>query len=180
MANNFEKDMKKKQGKKWIVVLVVAALVLGTVFGLDIRGAKDITDQGSEGETIKVTMSIDCKTAADNIDKLKDQNKNEYIPETGEVLKATEYEIEKDSSVFDLLTKATAAENIQMECEKDTVFGYYIEGINHLYSGDCGQMSGWLYYVNDEVPMYGVADFKLAEGDVVEFVYSCEGGEDLM
>ena len=41
-------------------------------------------------------------------------------------------------------------------------------------------MSGWLYYVNDEVPMYGVADLKLAEGDVVEFVYSCEGGEDLM
>lgn len=178
MANNFEKEMKKKSGKKWIAVALVAVLVVAAVLGMDLRGAKDITDAESTGETITVTMAILCDTAAE-------KNKSEgaaveYIPEDGKVLKSTEYKIEKDASVLDLLKKVTAAEGIHMELEKDTVFGYYLTGLNHLYSGDYGQMSGWLYYVNDEVPMYGIGEYKLSDGDVVEFKYSCEGGEDLM
>lgn len=178
MTTNFEKDMKKKSGKKWLAAVLVVVIAVAVIFGMDLRGAKDITEENSSGETIEVSMEIICDTAAE-----KNKEKGEvveYIPEDGVVLKKTEYKIEKDATCADFLKKVTAVEGIHMELEKDNVFGYYLTGLNHLYGGDYGKMSGWLYYVNDEMPMYGIGELKLADGDEVSFKYSCEGGEDLM
>ena len=49
----------------------------------------------------------------------------------------------------------------------------YIEGINNIYEFDCGELSGWLYKVNNESPGVGCSLYKLKDGDVVEWIYTC-------
>lgn len=55
----------------------------------------------------------------------------------------------------------------------------YIEGIANLYEFDCGSLSGWTYCVNGVFPNYGCSNFKLSDGDEIEFHYSCDLGRDV-
>ena len=55
----------------------------------------------------------------------------------------------------------------------------YIEGINNLYEFDCGELSGWMYKVNGWFPNYGCSRYQLKEGDVIEWVYTCDLGVDV-
>ena len=56
---------------------------------------------------------------------------------------------------------------------------YYIEGINQIYEKDCGTKSGWMYCVNGTFPNYGCSDYKLKNGDAVEWRYTCDLGSDI-
>ena len=53
-----------------------------------------------------------------------------------------------------------------------------IEGIGNLYEFDCGELSGWMYTVNGQAPNYGCSQYQLEDGDVVEWIYSCDMGRD--
>ena len=55
----------------------------------------------------------------------------------------------------------------------------YIEGIHNLYEFDCGQLSGWIYKVNGWSPNYGCSRYALKDGDVIEWVYTCNLGIDV-
>ena len=55
----------------------------------------------------------------------------------------------------------------------------YIRAINNLYEFDAGELSGWMYKVNDWFPNYGSSRYQLKPGDVVEWVYSCDLGRDV-
>ena len=55
----------------------------------------------------------------------------------------------------------------------------YIRGINYLYEFSCGPLSGWMYKVNGEYPNYGCSKYKLKDGDVIEWVYTCDLGQDV-
>ena len=67
-----------------------------------------------------------------------------------------------------------------MEFENTPIYNSaYIEDINNLYEFDCGELSGWMYKVNDWFPNYGVSRYKLEQGDLVEFVYTCDFGRDV-
>ena len=39
--------------------------------------------------------------------------------------------------------------------------------------------SGWMYYVNDLKPNYGVSNYTLKNGDEVFMRYTCDLGNDL-
>ena len=54
-----------------------------------------------------------------------------------------------------------------------------IEGIANLYEFDCGELSGWMYKVNDWFPNYGCSRYELKDGDKVEWVYTCDLGKDV-
>ena len=56
---------------------------------------------------------------------------------------------------------------------------HYIEGINNLYEFDCGELSGWMYSVNGWYPNYGCSRYQVQDGDVIEWHYTCDLGEDL-
>jgi len=56
---------------------------------------------------------------------------------------------------------------------------YYVEGINYLYEFDAGYASGWMYKVNGWFPNYGCSSYYLSDGDVIEWVYTCDYGEDV-
>ena len=57
--------------------------------------------------------------------------------------------------------------------------GAYVEGIHNLYEFDCGALSGWMYKVNGWYPNYGSSRYQLKDGDVVEWRFTCDLGNDI-
>ena len=55
----------------------------------------------------------------------------------------------------------------------------YISGINYLYEFDFGDLSGWVYHVNGVSPSVGCGEYKLSDGDRIEWLYTCNLGNDL-
>lgn len=55
----------------------------------------------------------------------------------------------------------------------------YIEGIRNLYEFDCGELSGWMYKVNERFPNYGCSRCQLSDGDVICWEYTCGLGVDV-
>ena len=55
----------------------------------------------------------------------------------------------------------------------------YVAGIHYLYEYDFGDLSGWMYHVNGTAPSVCSDAYVLADGDVIEWLYSCEIGNDL-
>lgn len=125
------------------------------------------------------TLSIECRTILDNMKDL-DEEKVELVPEDGVVFAKKEVEFKEGESVFDVLKRETKNNKIHMEFVDTPMYNSaYIEGINNLYEFDCGNLSGWMYKVNDWFPNYGCSRYQLKDGDVVEWVYTCDLGRDV-
>ena len=113
------------------------------------------------------------------MDKLR-PGLDKYVPNNGVILATTTVEIYDGENVFDILKRVTRNKKIQMEFRNDPVYsGAYIEGINHLYEFDCGTESGWMYKVNGWFPNYGCSQYKVKDGDVISWVYTCDLGKDV-
>lgn len=125
------------------------------------------------------TLSIDCKTILDNIDKC-DKNKRELVPDDGWILEPTEVVFFDGESVFQVLKRTCKQKGIHMEFENTPIYNSaYIEGIHNLYEFDVGELSGWMYSVNGWYPNYGCSRYALKDGDVVEWRYTCDLGYDV-
>lgn len=162
------KGIKVRTTRKICILLMVLTLCICT----GCSGTK-------KTDVITCFISISCKSLLNQMDSLKNE-KREFVPENGILLSETQYEIEKGSSVFDLLQKACIREKIQMEYSDSPIYNSsYIEGIGQLYELDCGSKSGWMYSVNGEFPNYGCSKYELKPGDKVEFVYTCNLGADV-
>ncbi|MCB8817452.1 DUF4430 domain-containing protein [Desulfosporosinus shakirovi] len=124
-----------------------------------------------------VTFSINCQTAVDKGLHLTEQFQ-EVVPANGIILPPTVLEFKEGEVVFDILKQVVRQEKIHMEYEgsKGTP---YIQGINNLYEFDGGPLSGWMYCVNKIYPNYGCGEYKLKQGDVIEWNYTCDLGKDL-
>jgi hypothetical protein len=172
--------MKKDILAVFAGVIVVIILIMGTDFQtVDEYYLTHIDDITSESET--VTMTIECKTVLDNMDSL-DSNIVSYIPDDGIILKKTEYVLRQGDTVFDILNRVTRYNKIQMEYQGADLNKYgsaYIEGINYLYEYSCGELSGWMYSVNDKFPEYGCSNYKLKDGDNIKWSYTCDLGRDV-
>lgn len=125
------------------------------------------------------TLSIDCSTILGNMDKLT-EGKDTLVPEDGLLLSPQEVEFTPGESVMDLLERELKARNLHFEVTITPLDGAkYVEGICNLYEFDCGELSGWQYRVNGEFPPISVDKYDLADGDVVEFLYTCDMGADI-
>ena len=135
---------------------------------------QEITDN-----TLKCTFSISCSTVLGNMDRL-DKSKKEIIPEDGWILKPVTVTFNEGESVFDVLKQVCKDNKIQLEFSMTPIYNSaYIEGINNLYEFDCGSLSGWMYKVNDWFPNYGCSRYEVNNGDVIEWHYTCNLGEDI-
>ena len=47
----------------------------------------------------------------------------------------------------------------------------YFNGIANIYAGDCGQFSGWMFFINGNLAELGASDTIINSNDVVEFRY---------
>lgn len=138
-----------------------------------------VDDLTISDEEFSCTISISCATINDNLAKL-DPEKKELVPADGWILKAVEAKFYDGESVFNLLRRVCKENKIHMEFTNTPIYSSaYIEGIGNLYEFDCGELSGWMYRVNGWFPNYGCSRYKLSDGDVVEFVYTCDLGKDV-
>ncbi len=164
-------------------------MVIDTVTGKD----KYLTDPVPEGKPIPVepqnttitdvertcTLSVRCDTILNNIDWL-DPEKVELVPEDGVIFATKTVTFYEGESVFNVLHREMKKAKIHMEFMNTPMYNsVYIEGINNLYEFDCGELSGWMYKVNGWFPNYGCSRYQLKEGDIIEWVYTCDLGVDV-
>lgn len=127
----------------------------------------------------KVKLSISCGTILNNM-KLLDKNKIELVPEDGIIFPLQEVTAYEGESVFDVLLREVQINKIHMEFINTPMYNSaYIEGIHNLYEFDAGELSGWMYKVNEWFPNYGCSRYQVKEGDVIEWVYTCDLGRDV-
>lgn len=130
----------------------------------------------------KATLSIRCDTLLipSNYEVAKSNGKEEMIPKNGVIYATKAVEFYEGESVFDVLLREVKREKIHMEFVMTPVYNSnYIEGINNLYEFDGGELSGWMYKVNGWYPNYGCSRYQLKDGDVIEWVYTCDLGRDV-
>ena len=51
----------------------------------------------------------------------------------------------------------------------------YIQSINGISEKQHGELSGWIYTVNGEIPSEGCGAYSVKDGDTVQFIYSTDG-----
>lgn len=125
------------------------------------------------------TLSVRCDTILQNIGWL-DSGKVDIVPNDGVIFAEKTVTFYEGESVFNLLMREMKQNKIHMEFENTPIYNSaYIEGIANLYELDCGELSGWMYKVNGWFPNYGCSRYQLKAGDRVEWVYTCDLGNDV-
>lgn len=137
------------------------------------------------------TVSISCVKALENKDKLK-RGKEQFLPSDGYILHEVKMSFTQGETAFDILKRACAenvctdgcaycrSQGIQYEASFSAGYGnWYVEGIHQLYEKDCGSRSGWMYRVNGNFPNYGSSAYTVRDGDRIEWIYTCDLGEDI-
>ena len=122
------------------------------------------TQQPQQSAKIKVTVKVDCATAA---------AKNEGIRKqygSGGVIVSKTIELEKGATVYDALKKV---------CPDAKEQGGYVYKIGQLSEQDMGKLSGWMYSINGTYVQVGCKQKTLSDGDVVRWRYTCDGGADI-
>lgn len=168
--------MKKDILALFLAVLLVIVIIGGAnIQSVDEYYLTHIDDITPESDTVYI--SITCGDVLINYEDLDPSLKSgDIIPPDGVILEKTEYVLRSGDTVFDILNRAVRYNHIQMEyqgADKNSFNTIYIQGINYLYEFSCGPVSGWTYYVNGDLPDKGCSDYKLSDGDVIEFVYVC-------
>lgn len=170
-----------------------ASTVTGMVIDPETGKDKYLTDPVPEGKPLPVepqdavisdtafscTISISCSTILNHPD-LCDPAKVELVPADGWILHPLTVTFYEGESVFNVLQRVCKQQKIHMEFENTPIYNSaYIEGIHNIYEFDVGELSGWMYAVNDWFPNYGCSRYQLKDGDVIRWEYTCDLGRDI-
>lgn len=121
------------------------------------------------------TLSVRCDTAIG-----KSHGKDIVLPDDGIIFPEQSVVFYEGESVFNVLVREMKKNKIHLEFVNTPIYNSaYIEGICNLYEFDCGELSGWMYKVNDWYPNYGCSRYELKNGDKVEWIYTCDMGKDI-
>lgn len=157
-----------KKAAVWAVLALVLTAALLTGCGAP-----------QAGPSYHCTVSISCASILEHME-LCSEEKRELVPEDGWILKPMTVTFYEGESVFNILQRTCKQQKIHMEFENTPIYNSaYIEGINNLYEFDVGNTSGWMYKVNGWFPNYGCSRYQLQNGDVIEWVYTCDLGDDV-
>ena len=125
------------------------------------------------------TLSVRCDSILANMHAL-DPEKVELVPDDGVIFAAKTVTFYEGESVFNVLQREMKREKIHMSFRNTPIYNSaYIEAVNNLYEFDCGELSGWMYKVNGWFPNYGCSRYQLKQGDVIEWIYTCDLGRDI-
>lgn len=120
------------------------------------------------------TVSIECKTILQNLDKL-DEGVKKVLPADGVILPETEIELYEGDNIYSVINRLSKAEKIVLNVKGDS----YLVGINGISEFSCGDLSGWKYKVNGEFSSKSISQHEVAPNDKIEFLYTCNLGDDL-
>ena len=163
----------KKCNKKNILFLGVIT-ALGIAFILVTNFSSSEAYYGKE--TVKnnpvgtVEITVSCE-------KILGKTDADYIPKDGIIL-SDNFAIEEGETVFDILVEAARKYGIQLEYSGTPEMAY-VSGINYLYELDFGDLSGWVYHVNGVSPSVSCGEYKLSDGDIIEWHYTLDLGNDI-
>lgn len=125
------------------------------------------------------TLSVSCGTILNNLSRLED-GKASAVPANGVLFAEKTVVFYEGETVFNLIVREMKSSGIHLEFVTTPIYNSaYIEGIGNIYEFDCGELSGWMYRVNGKYPDYGCSQYQLKPGDKVEWLYTCNGGEDI-
>ncbi len=145
--------------KKIIIFAVLVIAILALVFTI-----------GTDKPIYDCTLEVVCDDAIAS--GVLSAEKLELLPADGVVLAKTDVKFAKGDSVMDVLQKTLIENKIHYDVQNISSTGSkYLRGIANLYQNDCGEYSGWSYYINDEMPSESAASYKLKNGDAIRFVY---------
>jgi len=169
--------------KAYFFILIVLVSIIIAFSACSIKTPRQYMGESSEttGKTKiakTVSLSINCKSLLTNIEKT-DKSVIDIIPKYGVILSVTSISLAKDGdTVYDALIKI-AKERSLIISAKGSGDSTYISGINGIKEFNCGSLSGWKYKVNGKFPGVGVGGYTPEDGDIIEFVYSCDLGNGI-
>jgi len=159
---------KKRSPVNYIAVAVGAALLCGFLLLTDFQSPESYYD-GSAPEKVDpigtVTLQITCAAVAGT----------DGLPADGILLAPMAFPIAAKDTVYTLLTDAAQSCGLRLDVTGGAGTRY-VRGVNGLYEFDHGDLSGWLYLVNGESPSEGCDQYRLQDGDVVEWRYTTDMG----
>lgn len=118
-------------------------------------------------------VEIVCTEALES-DILADA-KRAILPNDGMIIPKTEVNFTEGESVLDVVSRAVRERKIHLDFSETPALGSsYIKGISNLYEKDCGENSGWMYFVNDESPSVSYSEYIIQDGDEISFRYICD------
>ena len=159
-----------KPAVKYIAAVAAAAAVLCIAAALsNIESVEEhySTDtESGEERTETVSFTIRCDLISDGDD--------ENFPSDGIIVNLSEMKIYDGESVLDLLEEAAKKAKITV-----VESGGYVSSIDGIGEFDYGELSGWVYFVNGSMPSVGCGEYKLSDGDFVEWHYTVDLGRDI-
>ena len=168
MYQNVEKSLTSK--------LLASALALAFAAMLALAGCANETapaDNAAGADNVAVEQPADSANAADAKENgASDAAESKVtvsvtMPEGASASsESAEVSIPAEGTVYDALM--ATGWDVQAE---DSDYGKYVTSINGIANGSEGEMSGWVFTVNNEQVMEGCDACKLADGDTVEWTF---------
>lgn len=170
---------------KKLRLILIPVLILLLLCSCTSTPAQSETTTQSGVDQAYCSITIDVTDIKDNMDLLKSE-KQPFVTSDGYILKELKVEFSDGDTAFDILKKACkenactdnckyCKDGIQLDSKYTAEYSsYYIEGIHQLYNMDCGDMSGWLFSVNDAFAEVGASDYTVQNGDSIVFTYTCD------
>ena len=154
--------------KKILAFIMTSLIVVSLVACSDKKD--EATDPGSDASenTLSYKLIISCNEILENINHeqygLKEEKKD-IVPADGIVLEKDAI-CSEGSTAFDVVISELKKEKIHFDADDG-----YLNAIANLYAGDCGEFSGWMFFINGNLAEMGASDTVVSENDVVEFKY---------
>ena len=132
--------------------------------------------ESKSAKNLSCSLLVSCKTVFDNADKL-DSNVAKLLPKDGVIIDR-KVSFSEGESALDVLMSAAKEDSVQVDYDENGGV-VYVAGISNLYAASCGELSGWLYRVNGEFTNDASNEYKVKDGDLIEYVYTCDMGADV-
>ena len=116
-------------------------------------------------DTSQVNVSISIEQIKEDVSVLNEA-KQAILPQGDYILEPTNVSFEEGDSAIEVLQEVCKEQKIQLELSDS-----YIQGIGNIYEFDAGDMSGWLFKVNGEMPTLGADAYLVEEDDELNWYY---------
>lgn len=116
-----------------------------------------------------MTFSVSC----DRIAGLKG------VPADTLIVPECEVDFGEGDTVYDILISCAKKYQLVLDMNGSNEESAYISGINGIYEAQYGDLSGWVYLVNGEIPSVGCGSYTVHDGDRIQWVYTLELGNDV-
>ena len=122
------------------------------------------------------TLTVSCENLLG--DERADDGLRAAVPDDGLLVPPTEVTVLEGDTAFTLLERVCAERGLALDVQRG-LSGVYVQGIGGVREFDCGALSGWLFRINGEIRSTDSGSVVLQDGDVLEFLYTCELGADI-